>query len=380
MLQNGYGNVTRKRIPTALTFIAACVAVLILALSDSAVCQSAPVDGIVKTPAADAPLVVQTPAEQFKRWFEIDALKFSPRYRLIRDATGTTVGNAAQYQFIGQGHFKFDKKGKYSIHFGVFTGNSMTGGWNNTGVGTGDGQTGLYLKQLNFRAKPVDGLEIQFGGLGLNNGVGTETTGYDVDAYLMGERVSVRLPKKVYFDEISVTNGFFGDRLEPNVLNRFKRLDEMNYHQFLVRKQLNEHISFSADYTFESGRDFLRQAVNFKVRESHILDTILFENYQRLDPDPGYGFNIFGDKAVHKNLVLGGGFARIDKPMFNADRFPPGNRLYTSMNWQLSREFSINSVLIQGIGDLPTPGSTRTRLDLSLTFNVLELLHRYKLH
>ena len=353
---------------------------MVLAFSNSAVCQSTPVDAAVKPPAPNATPVDQKPADKFKRWFEFDALAFSPRYRLIRDASDETIGNAAQFQVVGRGHFKFDKKGRYSIHLGLYTGNNITGGWNNTGWGTGDAQTNLYLKQLYFAAKPVDGLEIQVGGIGFNNGVATEVTGYDNDAYLTGERVSVRLPKKAYFDEISVTNGYLGDIRAPSVFGRLKHLNKSNFHQFLVKKVLNKHISFSADYTFEGGRDFLRQAIKFKLPESGILDTILFENYQRLDPDPGYGFSLYGEKTVHKKLVLGAGFARIDAPMFNADRFPPGNRFYASATWRLTREFSVTPFFIQAIGDLPTPTSQRTRFDLIFTFNILETLRRYKLH
>ncbi len=322
----------------------------------------------------------RSPAEKFKRWFEIDGLTLSVRYRLIRNAAGVTVGNAGQFNFAGRGHFKFDKKGKYSVYMGLFTGNNMVGGWNNTGWGTGDTQTNLHLKQLYFDAKPVKGLEIQIGGIGLNNGENTEITGYDNDAYLTGERIAVRLPKKLYFDEVSVANGYIGDLTRPGIFGRLKHLNRSNYHQFLVRKQLNKHVSFSADYTFEAGRDTLHQAVKFKVPKSRILDTVLFENYERLDPFPGYGFGLYGEKAVHKKFILGGGFARVDRPSLNGDRFPQGNRIYGSAVWKPTREFTLSSILIEGLGPMPSPASNRTRFELIFGFNILETLRRYKLH
>ena len=365
MLRKCYGDVTGSKYLRSVIRLGPA-ATLILALANFAASQTIP----ASSPGPDHAAVGspdKTTAQSIKRWFEIDTLTFSPRYRYMRNASDVTIGSAAQYQFNGRAHFKFDKEGKYAIHMGLFSGNNITGGWNNLGPGTGDAQTTLYLKQLYFRAKPVDGLEIQAGGVGVNNGVGTEVTGYDVDAYMTGERVTVRAPQKAWFDEISVVNGYLGDPTNPNVFDRFKHLNKSNYHQFLVSKKLNNNISFSADYTFEAGKDHLRQAVRFKVPwRANLLD-------------PGYGLNIYGEKPIHKKFVVGAGFARIDAAMYNADRFPPGNRFYTSATWTLSREFSINSFFIQGIGDLPST-ATRTRWDMSLTFNILEALRRYELH
>lgn len=321
-----------------------------------------------------------TTSQNIKRWFEIDALTLSPRYRFVRSRSGVTTNNQAQYQLNVRVRFKFDKKGRYSINAGLFSGSVLNSGWNNTGVGTGDGVTNLYLKQLYFSAKPVKEVDIQFGGIGLNNGENTEITGYDNDAFLMGQRVSVKAPKHVYFDEISVANGYIGDIDKPSVFKRFNRLNESNYHQFLIRKTVNKYVSFSADYTFESGRDTLHQAIKFKLPKGNALDSLLFENYQRLDPDRGYGFGIYGDKALHKQFTLGGGFARIDKPMLNADRFPTGKRVYVNALYKFSPEFSLNGVLIQGVGPLPASSSPRTRFDLIFSYNILETLRRLKVH
>ncbi|MEP6787685.1 MAG: hypothetical protein ABJB40_04595, partial [Acidobacteriota bacterium] len=150
-------------------------------------------------------------------------------------------------------------------------------------------------------------------------------------------------------------------------------------HQLLVRKQVNKHVSFSADYTFESGRDMLHQAIKFKIPESHILDTVLFENYQRIDPDRGYGFGLYGEKVLKKKLTLGGGFTRIDKPMLNADRYPPGKRIYINAAVKLTHELTLSSIYIEGVGLLASPASQRTRFEIILSYNILEMLHHKKL-
>ena len=316
--------------------------------------------------------------DKIKRWFEFDAFTLLTRYRLIRNNRGQTTNNQQQFQVNARAHFNFDKKGRYRINAGLFTGNAITAGWDNTGLGTGKTFTNLYLKQLYFSAKPVKEVEVQFGGTGMNNGENTEITGYDNDVYMMGERVTVRAPKHLYFDEISITNGFVGDVNKPSVFKRFRRLDESNYHQFLVRKQVNKYVSFSADYTFETGKDTLHQAIKFKLPKSKPLDMILFENYQRVDPDTGYGFALYGEKALYKRYTLGAGFARIDKPSLNADRFPPGKRLFINSVLKISREFTLTGFVIQGVGSLPSPTSNRTRFDVILNYNFLETLKRLK--
>lgn len=320
------------------------------------------------------------PNKELHRWFDVSAFSVATRYRYVDAANGNTVFNHQQWQLNARGRFKFDRKGMYSAGFLFETGNSVTGGWNNTGWGTGDLMTNVYLKQLYFDAKPVKPIEIQVGGIGVNNGENTEITGYDNDVYLMGERVVIRAPKQIYFDEVSLTNAFFGDTTTPNVFRRFRRMGESNYHQFLVRKQATKRVGFSADYTFETGIDRLRQAVKVKVPELKIVDSLLYENYEQLDPNAGYGFALTGEKKVNKHLTLNGGFVKISHSMFNGDRFPRGERLYLNVPYKITRELTINPVIIQAVGPLATPQTHKTRFELILNYNILEALHHYRVY
>jgi hypothetical protein len=319
------------------------------------------------------------PHKEIHRWFDIEGLTISTRYRFTDTANGTTVANQQQWQLNGRGRFKFDAKGKYSVVVGIESGNALTGGWNNLGPGTGDLQTNVFVKQLYFDAKPVKPIEIQFGGIGFNNGENTEITGYDNDAYLTGERIIIRHPKQLWFDEISLTNGYVGDVNKPSIFRRLKHLDKSNYHQILVRKRVNGRVSFSADYTFESGIDRLRQAVKLNTPEVKIIDSALFEDYQQLDPLAGYGFAISFDKRIGPKFNLVGGFSKISHTMFNGDRFPVGERLFLSAVYKLTRELNINPVIIRAVGPLATPGTHRTRFELIASYNVLEALRHYHL-
>ena len=360
MLRKGYCRVTGPRL-IALVFAILCA---------------------VSTYTAQTAKATPTPQPhpEVHRWFEVESLSISTRYRYIGNAAGQTTNNQQQWQFVGRGRFKFDRKSKYSVVTQVATGNSLTGGWNNTGWGTGDLQTNIYVKQLYFDAKPVKPVEIQFGGIGINNGENTEITGYDNDVYLMGERVVIRAPKQLWFDEISVSNGFLGDVNRPNVFRRFKHLDDSNYHQFLVRKNVNSRASFSADYTFESGIDTLRQGVKVNAKELKFVDSLTFENYERLDPDAGYGFALTGSKRINSKFELNGGFTKISHTMFNGDRYPRGERLCLSAVYKITRELTLNPVIIQAVGPLVTPSTVKTRFEIIVGYNVLEAFHHHHVY
>ena len=344
--------------------------------------QTAFGQGSAATPK-DGPAASGTPIprnERIKRWFEIDTLSIGTRFRRITTNVNIDSANIQQYQVQVRGRFKFDRKGKFSLTAGVYTGSSITSGWANTGLGTPGGpQTNLYLKQLFFTARPMKQVEINVGGLAPYYGENTEITAYDNDAYFMGERVTIRAPKNLYFDEINLVNGHLGDTTRPSVFRRFKRLDESNYRQVMVRKRINKNVAFSADYTFEDGRDTFRQGVKFSIPRFRALDSMRFENYQRVDPEKGYGFAISGEKTFRKKLNLNGGFARIDTVMFNADRFPRGNRLFAGWNLKMTRELTLSGIWIQGVGPLPTANTPRTRVDVILTYNILETLKRFRL-
>src|SRR5262249_38132217 len=105
------------------------------------------------------------PRSGVTRWFDLQTATIGTRYRLIENSQGAHIANQLQSFAQFKGRFKFDPDGKYSINAGVFTGNSFIAGFNDTGIGTGDFTSNLYLKQLYFSAKPINGVEVQFGGL-----------------------------------------------------------------------------------------------------------------------------------------------------------------------------------------------------------------------
>ncbi|MEP6848249.1 MAG: hypothetical protein ABI999_05285 [Acidobacteriota bacterium] len=334
--------------------------------------------------AADAPRPISdkdkgpTTKDKIARWFDIEQLTAATRYHFIENDNKTKGANNFQYQFIGKFRFKFDKKGKYSIDTNLATGPSFISFWNASGWGTGAQVREFNLRQLYFDAKPYKAVEVQFGGLAVNFGDNTEAITYDNDNYITGARVQIRAPKKVYFDEISLTTATLADINRPDIFHRMRHLDVQNYRQFLVRKQVNKVVSITGDYTFESGIDTFHQAIKIKLPPRKLIDTFLFENYERVDPDRSYGFNIFGEKKLNKIFTTSGGFADIHIRAFNGDRFPPGKRFYFTGQAKLLPEITLMLQLTQAVGPIG-PNIARSRVDFTVTYNILASLKRTKL-
>ena len=335
--------------------------------------------GQTPLPSPDVAAKVPTTSDKIKRWFEFDQLTAAFRYHFIENENKRKAANNFQYQFIAKMRFKFDPQGRYSLRATVGTGPSFISEWDSSGWGTGRTQRNINLRYLYLDAKPIKPVEVEVGGIGVNYGEHTEAVTYDSDHYITGERVRLFLPGKVWFDEVSVTYARLADLTTPNVFKRFKHFGNQNYHQFLIRKQLYKWIGFSADYTFESGVDTLHQAVRFRLPKGKLINTFLFEQYERVAPDDSYGYNAFAERAITKRFTLSGGFADIHiLPPLNGDRFPPGKRIYFNWVAKLNREFSLTTQFTQGVGFI-APNIARTRLDVILTYNILESLKRTRL-
>jgi len=330
-------------------------------------------------PASNGAQNTPTQEGTLSRWLELKTGVLGFRYKRT-EATDTPWIYQIQYQIQTRGRVKLDREGRYSAGFRFGTGNLFQYSWNATGAGAGDAQFRVYLKELFFLAAPWRSVEIQFGGIGINRGESTEITSYSNNGYLMGERVIIRRPDKLYFDEISLTGAYLGDQTEPGVIGRFHRLESMNYHQFLVGKQVSKRFAFTADYTFQDGIETLRQGLRAYPAKNRYVDYVLFEDYQRLDWKPAWGFALSLQKNLSPRLSLTGGFVDVDKdyPNWNADRLGRGKRLFVAANYNFWREFS--AIVFAGkalANDFPVINAAR--YDLILSYDFMRALQRARL-
>ena len=301
------------------------------------------------------------------------------RYRFVDTSAGTVTTNQMQHRESLRARVKFDAPGKYALNAGVFSGSRFTSSWNNTGIGLGDWQAPLAFRALYFAAQPIAGVEAQYGSMYIIKGESTEITTYDEDGYVIGQRVSVRRPREMFFDEMSATVGYFSsDPAEYGVSKRAKYLnDRPNYGHFLVDKKIGARASVSLDFTSVGGARTWRAATNISTRETRAVDSILFENYRRTNNNPAYGFALTANKAVTRKVSLQGGYAKID-PFYgglNSDRFHIGNRVFFMTTYALSSRFTASAFITRAVGnDVPLP--QRTLSNLIFAYNALPDLRR----
>jgi hypothetical protein len=222
---------------------------------------------------------------RLSRWFDLQTASISNRYQFIENARGATTASHEQYQVTFKGRFKFDEKGRFSLNAGLFSGRNFFSGWNSSGWGSSRAASNLYIKELYLSAKRARGVELQYGSLYLLHGEATEITAYDYDGYVMGQRITLSRPDKLWLDEISYTTGYLGDFNTPNTNKRYHRLRQVSFHHVLAGKKLGERVRISADYASEPGprarEDVFRQAAKIRMPEAKVIDSFLFENYER---------------------------------------------------------------------------------------------------
>jgi hypothetical protein len=319
------------------------------------------------------------PAAPLARWIDLQNATLTTRYRFADTSSGTITTNQVQHRESLRARFKFDAPGNYALNVGVFSGSRFTSSWNNSGIGLGDWQKTLAVRALYFAARPAAGVEVQYGSMFILKGESTEITTYDDDGYVIGQRISVRRPRALFFDDLSTTVGYFtSDPAEFGVSKRVKYLDERpNYWHFLVDKKVGTRAGISVDFTSVAGARTWRAATNVNTKELHAIDSILFENYKRTNRTPAYGFAVSASKAMSRELGLTWGYASID-PFYgglNSDRFHIGRRVFVGGAYALSSRFTASAFITRAVGnDVALP--QRTLSNLIFSYNALPDLRR----
>jgi hypothetical protein len=331
-----------------------------------------------KFPSNSAPDGASSPIHvgRFSRWVDLQTGNLGVRYKRAKPKDGPWFYQL-QYQFLARGRIRFDREGHYYAGFRLSTGDVFPYSWNSTRAGAGTPSAKIYLKDLFLSASPRKLFEIQFGGIGINRGESTEITTYSNNGYMMGERISIRRPDKLFFDEISATGAYLNDAENPGVGGRFRHLAKMNYHQFLVSKKIRKRALVSADYTFQDGIETLRQAIKFYPKENRFFDSMVFEDYQRLDFHPALGFALSMQKNATRRLALTWGFVDIDRHYvnWNSDRLGKGKRIFLAASYNFWREFSAGVFAGKAFCN-SFPVNNAARFDFIVSYDFLKALKR----
>jgi len=309
-----------------------------------------PVSTLAQTPAPAAP--AEPPA--IRRWLDVQAVQAGLRYRWNKTSAEVVTADGIQWHGLTRGRLLFDAAGKYSVNMMASAGPTYVASWNDTGMGKGDFVGKFWMRHLFLSAAPVTGLELQVGGLGPNRGDVSENISYDMDGYLVGQRVTVR-PTSGRITQLSGTIGHFGVA-QPNVFRRLDDSFDYNYGQVLLGVRLTPRVTASVDYTHEDGRDILREA--FVIRTpaaAKVVTGVRFEAYQRVSDLERTGTNTFTGTPKGKGLnasvdlkfgklTVNAGVMSVDRsyiPTVNGDRYGVGKRWYTIGTFPVTADMSL---------------------------------------
>jgi hypothetical protein len=333
---------------------------------------------LVLIPARAVAQTASPPQPPLRRWFEFQQFALSTRYRFIETSADKVTSNDLQYREQVRGRVNFDAKKRYTLNFATSSGNAFISSWDYTGWGINDGDYhNHFVKQLYASAIPVAGLEIQYGGTGIVRGENTEITTYDEDGFMMGERVSLKRPKQVYLDEITVTRAKIGPSNKPNVFDRFKYLDDPDYTQVLGAKRFTSIVAGSLEYERQTGADLVRGAISFRFKPTAPITAARYEQYHRFNQTEASGFAVSADRPITKWVRLSAGYASIDEHYggLNADRFQRGRRYYGLANVTIWGPLSAQVFATHALDEDYTV-SNQTRFDAVLIYDVLNSLRK----
>lgn len=347
--------------------IAVCLAASVIAGAGVSFAQSAP---------ATSPAPALT--SEIARWLDVQSLLLQTRYHFVSSDTPIADVNQMQTWDTLRMRVKADPAGHVAVSLGWLSGPSFIGSWNDSGAGTGTLRLHTSLRLFSLDVTPVRGVTAQVGSVQLARGESTEFTTYDNDGYMTGERITLRRPKDLFFDEITVARGYLGDATKPSVFDRTDRLADVNYRQYLLARHIGKHLWTSGDLTRYAGATIIHTAARVQAPRMRVVDTIRYEQYVRdSNVETVAGFTLTGEKQLRRPLGAAAGYGDIDKNYggLNADRFNRGRRVYGILTYTLSPTLSLSTYLGRGVlNDYAI--TNRTRFDVTLSYNLLAQLQR----
>lgn len=306
-------------------------------------------------------------ATGISRWTMVDRATVGLRY------IGANRGDLSQlqHQEVFRGGIRFDKASRFSLKSSLATGPYFSGGWNHTPAGSQPGLGRLFWRELFLSAQPIRGVELAYGGMGLEPN-GTGLAGLAGVGYVTGQRLVIRRPE-FGLDRVAVTYGYLGDFNQPGMESRFRRLGRANFRDLIVEKRIRR-LTLSSQVTSFGGRSVLSVGATVALPGESVGR---WEYYHRSRLDRANGFHAGFERNFHERLTAGGGYVSVD-PNFgrlNSDAFWDGRRWYASATVPLQRGMNINLLYNKAVGNdvRPTIGNF---VMAGVTYDLLTLLKK----
>ena len=155
----------------------------------------------------------------------------------------------------------------------------------------------------------------------------------------MGERVSVKRPKRFYLDQVTPTAGYLGDLEHAERLPALRPLGRPQLHAAARRQESSATARGVRRLDGVAGVEPGARSFASLTRETHAIDAVRLELYQRTTGRARHGFAVSAERMLPHKLALAGGFATIDRNYagLNGDRFNRGKRMFVEQSCRACR-------------------------------------------
>ena len=350
-------------------------------------------------PPADPPRGTNLLAQHFK----FVTADLASHYRYVDTGPGKVTTRDLYYKMSTRVQINLLGNGTTYLHARGESGRSFTSSNDYTGVGGDKAYWSYNLKSLYIGQKIGPNFEAQVGGIDYDQGVGSEMTYTDNDAWMEGYRLRYTRPGGRYYmpNKLSVTVGCMGDFLKPNVFSRFSRLGEENYLQVLGSKKLGETREVSAEFDSIQSVRFAREAFRWQKLHLFVIDDLLLESITRASDNPTFGWagalyrtfdkrgrfragvfysdmpaGIFLKRPAPVQIAAGVTPAAAAKPTtiwMNGDFYPAGKRMGPSVRVIPFKNFEVTAM---GGGRLDNTSGTRYRGQVLFRYSFADLLNQ----
>ncbi len=326
----------------------------------------------------------------FARHFKFVTAEVGSHYRYVDTGPGKVTINDQFYKISTRVQINLAANGTTYLHLRGESGRAFNGSHDYTGIGRHAAYWSYNLKSFYVGQKLGPNFEAQGGGIDYDQGVGSEITYTDNDGWMEGYRLRYAGPGRRYYlpNKLSVTVGYMGDFLKPNVFSRFSRMGDENYIQVLGSKKLGEAREVSAEFDSIQGIRFARQAFRWQKLRLFVVDDVLLEAMTRSSDDATFGWAGTLFRTLDKRGRFRAGMFYSDMPagMFikrttptvtticmNGDYYPAGKRVGPMLRVIPFKNFEVN---LMGAGRLDNTVGTRYRGHVMVRYSFADLLNR----
>lgn len=282
------------------------------------------------------------------------------RYQYIENG-GVALADHLQHQLIAAGRLALGRSTTVALRATVATGDGFRSGWNSTGIGNTEAVWPPYLEQLALVVTTPGGLELEAGGIAPDLGGISEVTGFDVDAYLVGVQLRIGPEAGWPVDRVVITAGDLGDLTRSAVTRRLERFGRVSYGQLLVATSLGR-VGLTGEYSFRDGVSTGHGAVRVETADGRWA--VRWEGFARSSDALGVAgvVELVPVRRVHLEL----GYASVDPPVLNGDKYGPGERVFANVAVALSPVFDLS---VYGTERLGGAAGFERRVDLMLRYD-----------